>query len=175
VKDFDRLDICVANAGIAVHMDALDMTQEQWRNVQSVNVDGAFYTAQAAARYFKSSGIFGSIIFTASVSAQLVNLPQKQACYNASKAAVVQLSRSLAVELIDVARVNSVSPGYIESEMIAPGFVPQEWLDFWLNQIPAKRFASADELKGLYVFLASDASSYMTGSDVVVDGAFTCV
>ncbi|KKA17942.1 Oxidoreductase, short chain dehydrogenase/reductase family [Rasamsonia emersonii CBS 393.64] len=114
---FGKLDIIVANSGIAAHQPAEDYTTEQWRDIMQVNLDGAFYTAQAAARIFKKQG-FGNVIFTASVSASLVNLPQKQAAYNASKAAVVQLAKCLAVEWVDFCRVNCISPGFIETDML---------------------------------------------------------
>jgi sorbose reductase len=104
-KDFGKLDVVVANSGIASHYPAEEYTIAQWREIMDVNLDGAMYTAQGAARIFKQQGS-GSLIFTASVSALLVNVPQKQAAYNASKAAVVHLAKSLAVEWVDFARVN---------------------------------------------------------------------
>ena len=115
------LDICVANAGIAAHIPALEYKEEDWREMLDVNFHGAFWTAQAAAKVFerqKKAGGHGraSIIFTASVSAILVNLPQQQAAYNASKAAVVHLAKSLAVEWVDFARVNCISPGFISTD-----------------------------------------------------------
>lgn len=103
------LDIVVANAGIATHHAGLDYTPKQFQEIMNVNLNGAFYTAQAAGRIFEKQG-FGNVIFTASVSAILVNVPQKQAAYNASKAAVVQLARCLSVEWVKFARVNCVSP-----------------------------------------------------------------
>ena len=115
------LDICVANAGIAAHIAALDYGEEDWRRMLDVNFHGAFWTAQAAAKIFERQQKAGgsgraSIIFTASVSAILVNIPQKQAAYNASKAAVVHLAKTLAVEWVDFARVNCVSPGFITTD-----------------------------------------------------------
>jgi sorbose reductase len=103
-EDFGGLDICVANAGVASHYDSLEYTQDQWQEIMKVNLDGAMYTAQAAGNIFKKGPGAGSMIFTASVSAILVNVPQKQAAYNASKAAVVHLAKCLAVEWIDFAR-----------------------------------------------------------------------
>jgi sorbose reductase len=108
------LDVVVANAGIATHYAGLDYTPEQFKEIMDVNLNGAFYTAQAAGRIFekqvKAGGRKGNVIFTASVSAILVNVPQKQSAYNASKAAVVQLARCLSVEWVGFARVNCVSP-----------------------------------------------------------------
>jgi sorbose reductase len=190
-SDFGKLDIVVANAGIANHHAAEDYTQDQYSQVMRVNLDGAFYTAQAASRIFKkqfeNDKTTGNLIFTASVSALLVNVPQKQAAYNASKAGVVQLAKCLAVEWVDFCRVNCVSPGFIATDMLSVH--PEEWRKKWFSMIPANRLCDPYELKGVcicpdivlsltdqvqsYVYLASDASSYMTGGNLVVDGAYT--
>lgn len=145
-KDFGKLDIVVANAGIADHYAAEDVTVEQWREIMQVNLDGAFWTAQAAGRIFKSQG-FGNLIFTASVSAILVNVPQKQAAYNASKAGLVQLARCLSVEWVDFCRVNCVSPGFIATDMLSVH--PEEWRNKWFGMIPAQRLCDPYELKGV--------------------------
>ncbi|OTA59656.1 NAD(P)-binding protein [Hypoxylon sp. EC38] len=172
-----RLDILVANAGIAENYPAIDYPEDRFRNMFDVNVNGAFWAAQAAARVFekqlKADGKphRGSIIFTASVSATLVNIPQKQAAYNASKAALVHLGKSLAVEWVDFARVNNVSPGFIETDML--DVHPKELRSQWNEMVPGRRFCKPAELKGAYVFLASDASSYMTGADLIIDGGYT--
>lgn len=168
--DFGKLDIIVANSGICSNIPAEDYTTEQWHNITKVNLDGAFYTAQAAARIFKEQG-YGNVIFTASVSATLVNVPQKQAAYNASKAAVVQMAKCLSVEWVDFCRVNCISPGFIATDIL--NIHPKEWREKWFDMIPAKRMAEAYELKGAYVFCASDASSYMTGANIVIDGGYT--
>lgn len=107
-----RLDIVVANAGVCQNVPALEYTEETWHRINSVNLDGVMWTAQAAGKIFKKQGR-GNLIITASVSAILVNIPQTQAAYNASKAAVVHLAKSLAVEWTDFARVNCISPGFI--------------------------------------------------------------
>ena len=124
--DFGRLDIVVANAGITSHVSALEQSKESYENVMRINLDGAFWTAQAAGKIFEKQGS-GSLIFTASVSAILVNLPQKQAAYNASKAAVVQLAKCLAVEWAGWGRVNCVSPGFIatDSELRVSSYLVQ--------------------------------------------------
>ncbi|GKZ92661.1 hypothetical protein CBS115989_2170 [Aspergillus niger] len=169
-KYFGKLDILVANSGIATCVAAEDYTPSQWSEIMKVNLDGAFYSAQAAARIFKQQG-YGNIIFTASVSATLVNVPQKQAAYNASKAGVVQMAKCLAVEWVDFCRVNCISPGFIETEIL--DIHPEEWRNKWYDMIPAHRMAQTYELKGAYVFCASDASSYMTGGDLIIDGGYT--
>ncbi|GAB7325227.1 hypothetical protein MBLNU13_g09296t1 [Cladosporium sp. NU13] len=171
-KDFGKLDICVANAGIAAHHDSLSYDEEDWHEMMRVNLDGAMFTAQAAGNVFKRQGPgAGSMIFTASVSALLVNVPQKQSAYNASKAAVVHLAKCLAVEWTEFARVNCISPGFIATDMLSVH--PQEWREKWFQMIPGGRLCDPAELKGAYVFLASDASSYMTGANVVIDGGYT--
>jgi sorbose reductase len=124
LAEFGRLDIVVANAGVTLEKDALEYTPDEFRRVMSVNLDGAFYTAQAAGRAFRGQkeGVNakafdgGSLIVTSSVSSHLVNLPQKQAAYNASKAGIEQLAKCLAVEWVRFARVNCVCPGFIATD-----------------------------------------------------------
>ncbi|KAI0521276.1 short chain dehydrogenase reductase [Xylaria bambusicola] len=171
-----KLDIVVANAGIAAHYPAIQYGDEEWREMLDVNFHGAFWTARAAARVFErqlkaGSDGRGSIIFTASVSGILVNVPQQQSAYNASKAAVIHLAKSLSVEWVDFARVNCISPGFIATDMLSVH--PEEWRKKWFSMIPASRLCQASELKGAYVFLASEASSYMTGANMVIDGGYT--
>lgn len=162
VKDFGKLDIMVANAGIATHHDGLEYSVEQWQEIMKINLDGAFYTAQAAGSVFKKQGS-GNLIFTASVSAILVNVPQRQSAYNASKAAVVHLAKCLAVEWTDFARVNCVSPGFIDTDSqfgdlmvpcvadsdIVLSVHPDEWRKKWFDMIPAQRLCDPYELKGV--------------------------
>lgn len=109
------LDIMVANAGVCQNVPSLQYTEQTWEYINKVNYDGAMWTAIPAGEIFKRQG-YGSLIVTASVSATLINWPQTQAAYNASKAAVLQLARGLAVEWADFARVNCVSPGYVHTE-----------------------------------------------------------
>ena len=147
-NDFGKVDIVVANAGIASHFPAEEYTSDQWSEIMRVNLDGAMWTAQAAAKIFKKQG-FGNLIFTASVSAILVNIPQKQAAYNASKAGLVQLARCLSVEWVDFCRVNCVSPGFIATDMLSVH--PEEWRKQWFSMIPASRLCDPYELKGVRV------------------------
>ncbi len=139
------LDIVVANAGIATHHAGLDYTPEQFKEIIDVNLNGAFYTAQAAGRIFEKQG-HGNVIFTASVSAILVNVPQKQAAYNASKAAVVQLARCLSVEWVGFARVNCVSP----VSSIAPEKKPNS-----VSNITQGFIATDSECFGVEQFMSS--------------------
>lgn len=176
IADFGRLDTVVSNSGVTAQAPAEDFSEEAYRNVMAVNLDGAFFTAQAAANAFKrqkEEGTLdqGRLIFTASVSSLIVNSPQSQAPYNASKAGLVRLAKCLAVEWVDFARVNCVSPGFIQTDMLDS--LPSEWRETWMTMIPGKRFCSPHELKGVYVFLASDASSYVVGSELVVGGGYT--
>ncbi|KAJ9152045.1 L-xylulose reductase [Pleurostoma richardsiae] len=171
-RDFGngRLDIVVANAGVCANVPSLEYDESSWAKNNSVNYDGVMWTAQAAGKIFKRQGT-GNLIITASVSAILVNIPQTQAAYNASKAAVVHLAKSLAVEWVDFARVNCISPGFIETKMLSSQ--PKELYAQWLSMIPARRICHPAELKSAYVFLASAACSYMTGSNIVIDGGYT--
>ncbi|RDW62402.1 hypothetical protein BP6252_11835 [Coleophoma cylindrospora] len=196
-RDFGHLDIVVVNAGVCSNIKNLDYTEESWHHINSVNYDGAMWTAQAAGKIFKAQGR-GNLVITASVSSVLVNYPQEQAAYNASKAAVAHLGKCLAMEWAAFARVNMVSPGYIATESTsAPnstsglGILESLLLtssaltvvlnqaeplrNGWLAGIPQKRIAKPEELKALYTFLASDACPYMTGSNIIVDGAYSCI
>ncbi|KAJ8096552.1 putative short chain dehydrogenase reductase family [Lipomyces tetrasporus] len=165
-----RLDIVVANAGVCANVPSLEYTEESWQRNNSVNLDGVMWTAQAAGKIFKNQGK-GNLIITASASAILVNIPQTQAAYNASKAAAVHLAKCLAVEWMDFARVNCISPGYMLTEMLTNQ--PKELMSHWLSLIPGRRICDAAELKGAYVFLASDACCYMTGANIVIDDGYT--
>ncbi|NLG26174.1 MAG: SDR family oxidoreductase [Clostridiales bacterium] len=172
---FGRIDIAFCNAGIAVNAPAEDMTFDQWRRVIDVNLTGVFLTAQAAGRVMLAQG-GGSIINTASMSGHIVNRPQPQCGYNASKAGVIQLTKSLAVEwAARGVRVNSISPGYIGTELILAAPQLKALIDEWNADAPLHRLGRPDELQALVVYLAGDASSFTTGSDFIVDGAFTCV
>ncbi|KAK7703313.1 hypothetical protein SLS57_010962 [Botryosphaeria dothidea] len=143
-----QLDIVIANAGVCQNVPSLEYDEDTWKYMNSVNYDGVMWTALAAGRLFKKQGR-GKFIITASVSATLVNVPQTQAAYNASKAGVVQLAKSLAVEWVDFARVNCVSPGYIMTEMLTRQ--PKELLDIWVEMIPGRRTCAPQELKGACV------------------------
>ncbi|MGO3884768.1 MAG: SDR family oxidoreductase [Mycetocola sp.] len=168
------LDLLFNNAGICLHKPALECTPEDFTSVVNVNLNGVFFVAQAFARYLVAQGKQGNIVNTASMSGIIVNIPQGQASYNASKAGVAHLSKSLAVEWVPYGiRVNSISPGYINTEMT--GTVRADWRATWTDMIPVKRMGTPEELVGAVVYLLSEASTYTTGTDLVVDGAFTVV
>lgn len=171
---FGKIDIAFCNAGICINEPAESMTYEQWMKVINVNLNGVFLTARAAGKVMIQQG-GGSIINTASMSGHIVNVPQPQCAYNASKAGVIQLTKSLAVEWATKnVRVNSISPGYIATELIsnAPHLVPL--IEKWNDMAPMHRMGKPEELQAVVVYLAGDCSSFTTGSDFVVDGAFTC-
>ena len=130
--------------------------------------------AHTVAKQMIRDGVKGSIINTASISGSIVNLPQPQAAYNTSKAGVVHMTKVLAVELCEYGiRVNSISPGYTMTEMISS--VNPDWIAYWENAVPMHRLATPDELAGAVIYLASAASSYTTGTDLIIDGGFTCL
>jgi NAD(P)-dependent dehydrogenase (short-subunit alcohol dehydrogenase family) len=171
VDRLGRVDILVNNAGTCIHRPALDVTAEEWRSVMDVNVDGVWHCSQAFGRQMVAQRS-GVIVNIGSISAQIVNRPQWQPGYNASKAAVHQLTKSLAAEWAPYGvRVNALAPGYIKTEM-APVDEPQ-FRQHWIDDAPMRRYAMPAELGPSVVFLASDASSFMTGSVLVVDGGYT--
>ena len=174
VGTFGRLDAAFCNAGICMNIPAEEMTFEQWKKVIDINLTGVFLTAQAAGRVMLRQG-FGSIINTASMSAHIVNVPQPQCAYNASKAGVIQLTKSLAVEWAKRGvRVNSISPGYIGTELTLNSPSLKPLIEQWNDMAPMGRMGRPEELQSICVYLAGDTSTFTTGSDFVIDGAFTC-
>lgn len=167
------VDIIFNNAGICMHQGTLEATVEEFREVIGVNLTGEFIVARAAGRIMIERGIRGSIINMASMSGSVVNIPQWQCSYNASKAAVIHMTRSLAVEWAQYhIRVNSLSPGYIATPMSVD--TPQELKDAWMPLIPMHRMGKPEELVPAVLYLASGAAGYTSGSDIIVDGAYTC-
>jgi NAD(P)-dependent dehydrogenase (short-subunit alcohol dehydrogenase family) len=172
MEDFGQIDYAVNNAGIFTGDEAMDITYDKFKSVVDVNLNGVFLTARAAAKEMQKSGKGGSIISTASMSAHIVNVPQTIANYCAAKAGVIHLSKSLAVEWVKYGiRVNTVSPGYIQTDLIA---TLKDMLPIWLSKMPeGARLGYPEDLIGAYIYLASDASKWATGSDIVVDGGYT--
>lgn len=169
---FGTIDIAYNNAGICINESAQDMSFDSWKKVIDINLTGVFLTAQAAGRVMIKNGK-GSIINTASMSGHIVNYPQPQCAYNASKAGVIMLTKSLAVEWAPYnVRVNCISPGYIATEMTKRA---TKWIPGWVESTPVRRMGNPEELQGAIIYLASDASTFTTGTDIVVDGAFTCI
>lgn len=170
-------DILVTSAGITIWGDSIDVTPEDWQRVLDINLNGTFYAAQSFARRLLAEQRTGSAILVSSMSAQIVNVPQFQASYHASKAAVSMLAKSLAVEWAKSGiRVNALEPGYTLSAMT------REFMDAnpdlaaqWTAMIPAGRMGEPEDLVGAVVYLASKNSSYMTGQSIVIDGGYTAI
>jgi NAD(P)-dependent dehydrogenase (short-subunit alcohol dehydrogenase family) len=165
------VDVLVNNAGVCYHRPALEVTDEEWRSVWDVNVDGLWNCSRVVGAQMIERGA-GAIVNIGSISALIVNRPQMQPAYNASKAAVHQLTKSLAAEWAPHGvRVNALAPGYVKTEMAPvddPAFKPH-----WIDDAAMQRYALPAELGPSLVYLASDASSFMTGSVLVVDGGYT--
>mgnify|MGYP000983404424 FL=1 len=174
VSQLGGLDFCHNNAGICINAPAEEMSYEQWSKVININLTGIFLTDIAAGKYMLEHG-GGSIINTASMSGHIVNVPQPQCAYNASKAGVIQLTKSLAIEWAKRGvRVNSISPGYIGTELVNSSDFLVPLIEKWNAMAPMGRLGKPEELQSICVYLAGDTSSFTTGSDFVIDGAFTC-
>ena len=170
-KEFGRLDICVNNAGISIQKPVEEMPEEDWCKIIDINMKGVFLCSQEAAQIMIPQKS-GSIINIGSISARTVNVPQPQAVYNTSKAGVIMLTQTMAVEWAQHGiRVNAISPGYMKTEMTLS--VMSHLLPTWEALTPMNRLGAPEELRGALIFLASDASSYMTGHDLVIDGGYT--
>ncbi|KAF8503793.1 hypothetical protein F5888DRAFT_1864680 [Russula emetica] len=170
---FGRVDAVVASAGIIENYSALDYPSDRIKHLYDVNVHGTFFTAREAAKYMIPQG-GGSIILVASMSANIVNVPQLQTPYNASKAAVKHMASSLAVEWATKGvRVNALSPGYMMTKLTRTILSNNPELKRqWESQTPMGRMGEPEDLDGAVVFLASDASRFMTGSELRIDGGY---
>jgi NAD(P)-dependent dehydrogenase (short-subunit alcohol dehydrogenase family) len=172
-SELGPLSLAVNSAGIANAAPAEEMSLSQWQRVIDINVAGVFLSCQAEGRAMLQHGR-GAIVNIASMSGSIVNRGLLQAHYNASKAAVIHLSRSLAMEWAQRGiRVNSISPGYTATPMNLRPEVADQVTKFEADT-PLGRMATVDELVGPAIFLLSDAASFCTGVDLLVDGGFTC-
>jgi NAD(P)-dependent dehydrogenase (short-subunit alcohol dehydrogenase family) len=170
-RELGPIDILVNNAGLCYHRPALEVPESEFRAVLEVNLFGLWYCAQTVGRRMVERRT-GNIINIGSISSFIVNRPQMQPAYNASKAAVHQLTKSLAAEWAPYGvRVNALAPGYVKTDM-APVDRP-EFQRYWIEDTPMRRYASPEELGPTMVYLASDASRFMTGSVLVIDGGYT--
>lgn len=173
LAEFGRVDFLMNNAGITKWCEAESVSEADWRDVIDINLNGLFYCCQAvAAPMIERKN--GRIINIASMSGMIVNRPQPQASYNASKAAVIHLTKSLAAEWAPYnIRVNAIAPGYMDTPMAKPFFDDPQYGGLWIDAVPMKRPGQPEELAPVAVLLASEASSYMTGSVVVIDGGYS--
>jgi len=174
VEKFGGIDIAHVNAGIAMCEKCEDMTFEQWRKVMAIDLDAVFLCSRAVGRVMINAGKGGSVVCTGSMSGLVVNTPQEQCAYNAAKAGVIHLTKSLACEWAKHGiRVNAVSPGYVCTDM-TPATTDMEWQRIWFSMCPIKRMADPTEIAAAVLYLASDAASYTTGCNLVVDGGYSC-
>ncbi|CCE90365.1 SDR family oxidoreductase TDEL_0B02360 [Torulaspora delbrueckii] len=180
-KDFGgRIDIMVANAGVAWDKGPLtelaekdsELCDKEWQKVLSIDINGVYNAAKSIGPIFKKQGS-GSFIATGSMSGHIANVPQLQVAYNTAKAAVIHMCKSLAVEWTGYARANTVSPGYVATPLNAG--MDEEMLKKWNTLVPLGRLALPKEMVGAYLYLASNASTYTTGSDILVDGGYCSV
>jgi NAD(P)-dependent dehydrogenase (short-subunit alcohol dehydrogenase family) len=169
--------ILVNAAGITVWEDSLEATKASWSKVIEVNLTGTFLTCQAFGRCCRDAGHGGAIVNVSSMSATVVNVPQHQVSYHASKAGVDLVTKALAVEWAPLGiRVNAVAPGYILSDMTRQFTEANpELAERWRGLIPAGRMGEPADLDGLVVLLCSSAASYLTGQSVVIDGGYTAI
>jgi NAD(P)-dependent dehydrogenase (short-subunit alcohol dehydrogenase family) len=171
--EYGRVDFLMNNAGVTKWCEAQAVSESDWRAVIDVNLNGLFFCCQAVAPAMIEQGQ-GSIVNIASMSGLIVNRPQPQASYNTSKAAVIHLTKSLAAEWASYQiRVNAIAPGYMDTPMAQPFFEDPQYGGLWMDAIPMKRPGKPEELAPVAVFLASEASSYVTGTTIVVDGGYT--
>ncbi|PYE43899.1 NAD(P)-dependent dehydrogenase (short-subunit alcohol dehydrogenase family) [Rhizobium sp. PP-F2F-G20b] len=170
-----RIDILVNNAGIVRNAPAAEMSLNDWQSVIDIDLGGVFHCSQAFGRRMIADGR-GAIVNISSICGEVTVYPQPQVSYNAAKAGVNLLTKSLAVEWAKLGvRVNAVAPGYVGTEMTLRGRSNAEWFDTWMRMTPMGRLGEPREIANAVLFLAADASSYITGTVLTVDGGYTAL
>ena len=173
IKKFNKIDVLVNAIGICKNKDAVKVTKEEWDEVININVNSMFYLCREFGKIFIKRKS-GCIVNIGSNSGLIVDRPQPQASYNASKAAVHQLTKSLACEWAKYnIRVNAVAPGYVATKMTLLGRSKPNWFKYWIDMTPMKRLAKPSEIASAVLFLSTDSSSYCTGTILSVDGGYT--
>tara|TARA_B110000014_G_C20116274_1_gene589663 strand:+ start:288 stop:1061 length:774 start_codon:yes stop_codon:yes gene_type:complete len=173
IKKFKKIDVLINAIGICKNKDAIKVSNKEWDEVLNINVNSMFYLCREFGKVFIKQK-YGSIVNVGSNSGIIVDKPQPQASYNASKAAVHQLTKSLACEWAKYnIRVNAIAPGYVATKMTLLGRNKPNWFKYWIEMTPMKRLAKPSEIASSVLFLASDSSSYCTGSILSVDGGYT--
>jgi NAD(P)-dependent dehydrogenase (short-subunit alcohol dehydrogenase family) len=172
VDALGKVDSCFANAGVGGQARSfLEMSAEEWRRVLRINLDGAFFTLQAAVRHLVDRGDGGSLVVMTSASAFMGQ--QRGEHYGASKAGLIALMKAIAVEHARHGiRANAILPGWTETDMTAPAFGWDKFVANVLPRIPLRRWGQPDDFGGIAVYLASDASRYHTGDTFVIDGGY---
>ena len=169
--DVGPIDVLVNNAGIGFHADALTLQDSEWNRLFGINLEGVWMTSQIVGRRMTRRRS-GSIINIGSISGLIINRPQWHSPYGISKAAVHHLTRSLAAEWSRYGvRVNAIAPGYVKTEIATTEY--EEYRRYWKDEVPMQRYGSPDEIAPAALYLASDASSFMTGEVMVIDGGYT--
>ncbi len=167
-----RLDILVNNAGVAQHGDTHDFTEANYRKIMDINLDSVFYACQAALGPMRQQH-GGVILNIGSISGYISNIPQPQAAYNASKAAVHMLTKSIASDYAgENIRVNAIAPGYIDTDMTSGGFERPDWAPVWRQMTPMPKVGTPEDIGAAALYLCSPASGYVTGEVLVIDGGY---
>ena len=168
------INVAHVNAGIAYCVRCEDMTFEEWKKVTAIDLDAVFLCCRAIGRIMIADGTGGSIVCTGSMSGTIVNYPQEQVAYNAAKAGVIHLVKSLACEWAKHSiRVNCISPGYICTDM-TPANTNMAWQNIWYSMSPMKRMGTPQEMAAGVLYLASDAATFTTGANLEMDGGYIC-
>ncbi len=172
VEALGGVDSCFVNAGVGGRAPSfVEMSADEWRRVLRVNLDGAFYTAQEACRHMMRRGDGGSLVFTTSGSAYFGQ--QRGQHYGASKAGLISMMKAIAVEHARHGiRANAVLPGWVESDMTAPAFAWDTFVDKVGQRVPLRRWGQPADFAGIAVYLASSASNYHTGDVITIDGGY---